>query len=78
MSKNKKTLEPIKNPDVTNTDPAYWEMVLESYGLGMGRGKHAQKYIGRGSDIDRLNERQYRRGTGKVEPRGHGADDENH
>jgi RNA polymerase sigma factor (sigma-70 family) len=25
--------EPIDKPDTTNTDPAYWEQVLESHGL---------------------------------------------
>lgn len=26
--------QPITNPDRTNTDPGYWEKVLESWGLG--------------------------------------------
>jgi hypothetical protein len=25
----------ITNPDITNTDPKFWEEVLESYGLGV-------------------------------------------
>jgi hypothetical protein len=28
------TTRKICKPDITNTDPAYWEKVLESHGLG--------------------------------------------
>lgn len=27
-------MKKIKKPDVTNTNPEYWEKVLESHGLG--------------------------------------------
>jgi len=27
-------MKPIVDPDVTNEDPAYWEEVLDSHGLG--------------------------------------------
>jgi hypothetical protein len=28
-------MNPITKPDTLNTDPEYWEMVLESHGLGL-------------------------------------------
>ena len=27
-------MKKIRKPDVTNTDPSYWERVLETFGLG--------------------------------------------
>ncbi len=74
MSKGKKNLRlPITNPDITNTDPAYWEMVLESYGLGMGRGRTPQQiYVGASEDMDRFQEWLDSKSTGKVDPPGHG------
>lgn len=32
-------MTPITNPDTTSTDPKYWEMVLESHGLGLDHDK---------------------------------------
>lgn len=28
-------MNPITNPDTSNTNPEYWETVLESHGLGL-------------------------------------------
>lgn len=75
MSKRKKKLspQPITNPDITNTDPDYWEMVLESYGLGMGRGRSpAQVYVGDAQKLEDFEGWLFEKGTGKVEPPGYG------
>lgn len=75
MLKRKKKLEPITKPDVTNTDPAYWEMVLESYGLGLGRGRNPQQvYVGGSNEVERLEEWIFRTQTGVVRPPGYPPD----
>lgn len=72
----KKKLEPITDPDVTNTDPAYWEQVLESHGLGMLRGRSPKSiYVGNTKELTPIEEKAYRDFIGKVEPPGHGPYD---
>jgi hypothetical protein len=48
--------EPIDQPDVSNTDPAYWETVLKSHKLGMNRGMLGGRlsYVGDWREVETL------------------------
>lgn len=49
-------MKPIDKPDVQNTDPAYWETVLQSHNLGMQRGMLGKKlsYTGGWREVEQL------------------------
>ena len=76
-------MDPIKNPDPTNTEKSYWENVLRSWNLSMNRGKSPQTWIDRGTETERresvtnqvgslnnlvgVEEEEFRKASGKVE-----------
>lgn len=75
----------IKKPDTANEKPEYWEQVLTSHKLSMESGRAPRfrrngkqvrkvKFVGDMSNIEGVQERQYRKRTGRVVPDGHGPD----
>jgi hypothetical protein len=76
----------IKNPDTANEKPSYWEKVLSSHKLSMEKGRAPRfrrngkqirkvKFVGGMRNIEGIQEQQFRKRTGRVEPKGHGPDD---
>ena len=66
---------PIENPDPTIEAPEYWEQVLDSYRLGMGRGIRRQySFIGTLNNLVGIEEELYRKRTGRSITKGHGPD----
>ena len=68
--------KPITNPDCQNEDPRYWAKVLKTHGLGMDRGKSANKVSLRGgiNELVVTEKEEYERETGHTRLRGHGPD----
>lgn len=67
--------KPIEDPDVSNTDPKYWENVLQSHGLGMNVGSPERRTtwgVGGIKSLVGIEEQEYRRETGVVAPSGAG------
>jgi len=65
--------EPIEKPDPANDDPRYWEKVLASHGLDMNQGLDPKLiYVGSLPDLQRIEERNARKATGRVTPGGYG------
>lgn len=66
--------KPITNPDRQNEDPRYWAKVLKTHGLGMDRGKSANKVSLRGgiNELVVVEKEEYEQESGRVRPSGHG------
>jgi len=47
----------INNPDVTNTDPAYWEKILKGHNLDMKRGRRTSDVYAESRYCDDLIQR---------------------
>lgn len=69
-------MKPIDDPDTENVNPAYWEAVLLSHGLGMQRGKAAAKtsVMGGIRELVSVEQITYQKNSGRVSPKGHGPD----
>lgn len=67
----------ITKPDVTNTDPKYWDKVLKSHNLSMMRGSDQDfiYYGGDSFDLQMTANSQIRKKAGKHKKPGHGPDD---
>ncbi len=73
--------------DSSNTDPHYWDKVLQRCGLSMSRGKHLKTKTKRGdedrniipvggtAELDAIAGQRQRKQSGKVSPSGHGPDE---
>jgi hypothetical protein len=72
-------LNPINNPDTTNTDPSYWEKVLASHGLSEGRAlsTRAVVYVGSSKNLVDVENQQLEKklcGGRRARPKGYGPD----
>lgn len=82
-------MEPINNPDVNNTDPEYWELVLLSHGLSNRKGESPRArikteqgtkqinkllHVGGLNNLVSVDEQQFRKESGRVKPDGSGPD----
>jgi len=69
-------VKPITDPDVQNESAEYWEKVLLSHGLGMRKGESTKASLRGGvKELVIIEELEYTRETGKVQPNGAGPDD---
>ncbi len=70
-------MKPIDAPNTLETDPAYWEKVLASHGLGMNRGHRPNRTSFRGgiNELVIAEQKQYEHESGEVKPTGNGPDD---
>lgn len=70
-------MKPIIDPNTEETDPAYWERVLASHGLGMNRGHRPNRTSFRGgiNELVVTERQELDKETGNVKPPGHGPDD---
>jgi hypothetical protein len=85
-----KIRRPIRKPNIHNEDPAYWNRVLNSWGLPTEKGRPARVWENRGTpeetlgrvtsfmgDLNDLNDVQEKirhKKSGKVNPSGHGPE----
>lgn len=72
----RKAVKPIKEIDQTNESPEYWNSILKSFNLSMQRGYRPNVVtpIGGLFVLNKIDEKQAAKESGKVEPSGYGPD----
>ncbi len=69
-------MKPIIEVDTSNESVEYWNDILRSHGLSMERGKRPNLVVNVGGlyVLNKVDEKQFVKQTGKAEPDGYGPD----
>lgn len=69
-------MKPITEVDTSNESVEYWNDILRSHGLSMERGKRPNLVVPVGGlfVLNKVDEKQLVKETGKREPEGYGPD----